>query len=93
MFVWVKEMLRYEIIDVWEGIDINKSIKSKEGVLCQDIGFKLKPYVCNQYHDLSMMVYDLDDFMILNIKDVGCRCFVCNMSKNTAVKLLNNYLD
>ena len=32
----------------------------------------------------------IDDFIILNIKGVDYRCFVCNMSKNTAVKLLNN---
>ena len=37
-----------------------------------------------------MMVYDLDEFLILNIKGVDYRCFVCNMSKNTAIKLLNN---
>ena len=36
------------------------------------------------------MVDDLDDFIILNIKGVDYRCFVCNMSKNTAIKLLNN---
>ena len=35
-----------------------------------------------------MMVYDLDAFMILNIK--GVECFVFNMSKNDAIKLLNN---
>ena len=29
-----------------------------------------------------MMVYDLDDFMILNINGVDYRCFVYNMSKN-----------
>ena len=37
-----------------------------------------------------MMVYDLDNSMILNIKGVYYRCFVFNMSKNTAIKLLNN---
>ena len=37
-----------------------------------------------------MMVYDLDDFIILDIKGVDYRYFVCNMSKNTAIKLLNN---
>ena len=36
------------------------------------------------------MVYDLDHFMILNIKGVDYRCFVCNMSKDTAIQLLNN---
>ena len=56
----------------------------------KDIGFKFQAYACNAYHDLSMMVYDLDDFMILNIKRLDYRCFVCNMSKNTAIKRLNN---
>ena len=36
------------------------------------------------------MVNGLDDFIILNIKVVDYRCFVCNMSKNTGIKLLNN---
>ena len=37
-----------------------------------------------------MMVYDLNDFMILNIKDIDYRCYVFNMSKNDAITLLNN---
>ena len=36
------------------------------------------------------MVYELDDFIILNIKGVDYRFFMCNMSKNAAIKLLNN---
>ena len=89
------KMLQSERIDVSEGIDINKSNESKECMIChywyfKDIGYKYELYVCNGCHDLSMMVYDLDDFMIVNIKGVDYRCFVCNMSKNTAIKLLNN---
>ena len=89
------KMLQSERIDVSEGIDINKSNESKECMIChywyfKDIGYKYELYVCNGCHDLSMMVYDLDDFMIVNIKGVDYRCFVCNMSKNTANKLLNN---
>ena len=37
-----------------------------------------------------MMVYDSDGFMILNIKGVYYRCFVCSMSNNAATKRLNN---
>ena len=88
-------MLQYERINVSEGIDIDKSNKSKETMLChywyfKDIGFKFQPYACNRCHDLSMMIYDLDDFMVLNIRGVNYKCFVCSMSKNTAIKLLNN---
>ena len=88
-------MPQYERIYLSEGIDINKLNKSKEYMLChywyfKDLSYKFEPYVCNKCHDISMMVYDLDDFMILNVKGVDYRCFVCNMSKNTAIKLLNN---
>ena len=95
MFAWVIKIQQYERIDVSKGIDINKSNKSKEFILChywyfKDIGYKFQPYACNRYHDLSMMFYDLDDFMILNIKGVHYKYFLCNMSKNTTIKLLNN---
>ena len=41
--------------------------------------------VCSGCHDLSMMVYDLDNVMILNIKDFDYRCFVFNTSRNDAI--------
>ena len=92
-------MLQYERIYVSEGIDLNKSDKSKECMVCnywyfKDVGYKYQPHVCNGCHDLSMVVHDLNDFMILNIKGVDYRCYVFNMSKNDAIKLLNNsWLD
>ena len=60
----------------------------------KDTGSKYEIHVCNGCHDLSVMVYDLNDFMILNIKDVDYRCFVFKMSENDAIKLLyNSVLD
>ena len=56
----------------------------------KDIGYKFQPYSCNRCHYLSMIVYDLDDFMNLNIEGVDYRCFVRNLSKNTGIKLLSN---
>ena len=72
MFSQSYKMLQYEKIGVSEGIDINKSNKC---MLChywyfKDIGYRFEPYAYNKCHDISMMVYDLDDFMILNIKGV-----------------------
>ena len=52
-----------------------------------DIGYKYEQYVCNGCHDLSIIVYDLDDFMILDIKGVDYRCFMRNMYKNDAIKI------
>ena len=66
-------MLQYERIDISEAIDFDKSDKSKECIIChywyfKDIGFKYQPYVCNRYHDLLMVAYNLKNFMILNIR-------------------------
>ena len=78
-------MLQYERIDISEGIDSNKSNKSKES----NIGYKYEPYVCSQCRDLSMVVYGLNDFMILNIKGIDYRCYVLK-SRSDAIKLPNN---
>ena len=88
-------MLQYERIDISKGIDFDKSDKSKECMIChywyfKDIGYKYEPHVCNKYHDLLMVVYDLKNFIILIIKGVDYRCYVFNMSKNDAINLLNN---
>ena len=50
-------MLRYQKIDVSEGIDVNKTSASKEYELChywffKDIWFKFEQHVCNKCHDL-----------------------------------------
>ena len=88
-------MLQYERIDISEGIYFDKSNKSVECMIChywyfKDIGFKYQPYVCNGCHDFSMIVQNLDDFVILRIKSVYYRCCVVNMSKKDAISLLNN---
>ena len=60
-------MLQYQRIDVSEGIDVNKSNKSKERMIChnwyfEDIGFKFEPHVCNKCHDVSMS-YELENIV------------------------------
>ena len=46
-------MLRYQKINISEGIDVNKTSVSKECELCyywffKDIGFKFEELVCNK---------------------------------------------
>ena len=83
-------------IYVSEGIDINKSNKSKVCVIChywysKNTGFNFEPYVCNKCHDISMMAYELKkDIVILNVKGVDYKCILKNMTKNDATNRLNN---
>ena len=88
-------MLQYERIDISEGTTFNKSNKSVKCIIChywyfKDIGFNYQPYVCNGCHDFSMIVQNLDDFVILRIKKVNYRSYIVGINKKDAVSLLNN---
>ena len=65
-------MLYYNKIDVSDRIDIDKSNKSKECMICHywyffDLNYTYEPYICTGYHDISMMAYDLKNITILNV--------------------------
>ena len=88
-------MLRYQKIDVSEGIDINKTSTSKECELChywlfKDIGFKFEEHFCNKCHDLLTMDYSLKNIAILRAKGITFRCILMGISKNEGLKRLNN---
>ena len=88
-------MLQYERIDISKGIDINKTNKSVECMSCyywyfKDIGFKYQPYVCNGCYDFSMIIQNLDDFLISKVKGVDYRCCIVGINKKDAISLLNN---
>ena len=81
-------MLQYERIDILEGIDVNKTSASKECELyhyCyfKDVGFE--PHVCNKCHDVLMTAYELKNIAILNVKGVGFRCILWDISRDEAV--------
>ena len=73
-------MLKYERIDIFEGIDVNKTNFSKECDIChywyfKDIGFKYKPYLCNGCRDLMQR----SDY----------RIHFWYMSKDDAINIMN----
>ena len=73
------KLMQYDRIDVSEEIDINKTDASRECVLCdywyfKDIGYKFEPHVCNGFHDIFMITYELKNVTILNVKGVNYRC-------------------
>ena len=78
-------MLYYIKIKVSEVININKSKKSKECMICH-----YEQEVRIGCHDISMMAYELENIAILNMKSVGYRCVIWNMTKNDTINMLNN---
>ena len=88
-------MLRYQKINVSEGIDVNKTSESKECELChywffKDVGFKFEEHVCDRCLDLLTIAYSLKNIAILSAKGAIFRCLLMGISKNEALKKLNN---
>ena len=88
-------MLRYQKIDVSEGIDVNKTSASEECELChywfcEDVGFKLEKHVCNGCHDLLTTAYYLKNIAIMSAKGATFRCILIGIRKNEGLKRLNN---
>ena len=88
-------MMQYDKINVSEGIDVHKTSASKECELChywffKKIGFKFEEHVCNKCHDLLTMAYSLKNIAILSAKGATFRCLLMGISKNEALKKLNN---
>ena len=59
-------MLEYDIIDIWEGIVINRTSPSKKWDIrhlwyFKDIGFKYEPQLCNGCHDLMQKAISFND--------------------------------
>ena len=89
------KMLYFYVIDVSEGIDVNKISKSKECDIYHywyllKTWFKFKPYVCNRCHDLLMMSMNLSHIAISKIKNANYRCIIIRFTKSEAIKLLQN---
>ena len=88
-------MLYYDGIDVTEGIDVNKTSTSKECDICHywcflSYSFKFQWNFCNRCHDLLMMSINLSDIAILNIRGSDYCCIISLISKNEAIKLMQN---
>ena len=88
-------MIYYDLIDVSEGIDINKTSGSKECDVSHywyflNFIFKFQPNVCNKCHNLLMMFINVSDIAILNIKSSEYCCIISLISKNEAIELLQN---
>ena len=82
-------MLEYFRIDIAEGIDINKTNKSKECDICHDWyfldkNFTYEKYLCNGCHDLMQKAMNVN-VAIVSIKGNDYRIHFWYMSKNDAI--------
>ena len=79
-------MLYYDRIDISKGIDLVKSNKSKECMICHswffNHGFKFQYYVWNGCHDLKMLSVNISDIAVITIKNVDYWFIIHNINKS-----------
>ena len=93
--VCILSLLYFDIIDVSEGTDVNKTIASKKWDICHywyflNKGFKFQPNICNRCHDLLLMFMSYTNTAILNIKGSNYGCVISAISKNEAINVIQN---
>ena len=84
------KMLKYEKINISEGIDVNKASASEKCELCRycffkDVGLKLEKHVCNKCNDLLTMAHSLKNIAILSAKGNTFRGLLRDISKNEGI--------
>ena len=88
-------MLEYNRIDISEGIDTEKTNKSKECKICRywyfkDISFKYEPHLCNGCHGLLQKAVNFDNIATVFVKGSACRTNFWYISKEDAINIMNN---
>ena len=75
-------MLEYKRIDISEGIDINKTNKSKECMLCHywyflDNNFSYGPYLCDGCYNIMQNLINLKILLLFMLKKVYTEYIFC----------------
>ena len=91
-------MLVYERIDISDGIDGDKSDKSKECMLCHywyflDKNFSYGPYLCDGSYNMIQKCSKHKNIAIVRVKEIVYRICFLYMSKREAKKLITNLID
>ena len=88
-------MLEYDRIDISEGIEINKTNKSKECMLCHywyflDKNFSYGPYLCDGCYNIMQKSIDFKNIAIVYVKGIAYRIHFQYMNKHNAKILMTN---
>ena len=89
-------MLKYDRIDISEGIDVNKTNESKECKFCHywyflNKNFSYGPYLCDGCYDIVQRSTNFKNIAIVHIKKSVYRIYFPCMSKHEAKKLIKKY--
>ena len=94
-------MLEYDRIDISEGIDVDKTNKSKECMFCHywyflNKNFSYGPYFCDGYYNMTQKSIDFKNINFVYVKGNAYRIHFWQMSKHKhkrkrkAISLMTN---
>ena len=88
--------MKYDKIDIPEGIDINKTNESKECKFCHywyflNKNFSYGPYLCDCCYNIVQTSTDFKNIAIVHIKKTSCKIYFQHMSKHEAKKLMKKF--
>ena len=93
-------MIKYERINISERIDVDKTNKSKECMLCHywyflNKNFSYGPYLCDGCYNIMQKSVDFKNIAIVRIRKSAYRIYFQYMSKHEAKKLMtgSNIID
>ena len=80
-------MLYFNRIDIYEGVDVNKTSALKGCNICHywyvlNYSFNFQTYLWDNCHGLLLMSMNNSDVAILNIKGSDYHCIISLISKN-----------
>ena len=88
-------MLKYDKIDVTEGIELNKTNKSKKCMFCYywyylNKNFSYGPFTCNGCWNLVQRS-DFKNIAIIYVKKSAYRVYFKDIGKHKAKKIMNKF--
>ena len=89
-------MLEYDRINISEGIDVDKTDRSKECMFCHywyflNKNFKYGPYLCDGCYDVVQKSTDFKNIAIVHVRKNACRVYFPYMNKHKSKKLINKF--
>ena len=89
-------MLKYDKIDITEGIDFNKTNKLKECMFCHywyylNKNFSYGPFTCDGCYNIVQKPIYFKDIAIIYVKKTTYRVHFKDISKNKAKKLMDKF--
>ena len=89
-------MLKYDKIDITEGIDVDKTNKSREYMFCHycyylNKNFSYGPFTCDGCYNIVQRSTNFKNIAIVHIKNNAYRIYFKDISKHKAETLMNKF--